>query len=160
MTETRRAAGQYDNATIGDAAVGGLFSGMIAGITMAAYLGLVNLLMGESLLETLARFAVSDDATPLLGFLLHLGVSGVYGLVYGLICQLAARHWISRAPVWLSVLIGMAYGLLLLILAWAVLLPGSTSPLKEISPSHLSIAHLIYGAALGTLTRTEENSPH
>ncbi|HEX6305704.1 MAG TPA: hypothetical protein VFZ76_16030 [Anaerolineales bacterium] len=160
MREIRSVTAQYDNATLGDAAVEGLFSGMIAGISMAAYLGMVNLMMGESLLETFARFAVSDDATPLLGFLLHLGVSGVYGLVYGLLCRLIARRWISYPFLRLSVLMGCAYGLVLLILAQVVLLPGSASPLKEISLTHLLIAHLIYGAALGILTRTEENSLH
>jgi uncharacterized membrane protein YagU involved in acid resistance len=161
MRESRGVAGKFDNATLGDAAVEGLFSGMIAGISMAAYLGIVNLIMGESLLETFARFAVNDEATPLLGFLLHLGVSGVYGLVYGLVCQLTAQRWISSSPsLWLSVLMGCAYGLILLLLALVVLLPSSASPLKEISIIHLSIAHLIFGSALGILNRTEENAPY
>lgn len=161
MRESRGVAGKFDDATLGDAAVEGLFSGMIAGIPMAVYLGAVNLIMGESLLETFARFAVNDEATPLLGFLLHLGVSGVYGLAYGLVCQLTARRWISSPSLWLSVLMGCAYGLILLLLALVVLLPGSASPLKEISIIHLAIAHLIFGSALGILTRTEEkNSSH
>lgn len=158
MRDTRSVAEQYENSTIGDAAVEGLFSGMIAGISMAIYLGLVNLILGESLLETLARFAVSDDTTPLLGFLLHLGVSGVYGLVFGLIYQITLRRWISSPSPGLSIITGSAYGVVLLLLAQVVLLPGSASPLKEISLTHLSIAHLIYGVTLGILTGAEENS--
>lgn len=160
MRDTRSVARQHENSNIGDAAVEGLFSGMIAGISMAVYLGMVNLISGESLLETLARFAVSDETTPLLGFLLHLGVSGVYGLVFGLIYQITLRRWISSPSLRSSVITGSGYGIVLFILAQLVLLPGSTSPLKEISLSHLTIAHLIFGVTLGILTGAEENSAH
>lgn len=152
MSETRSVIRQYE--TTGDVAVEGLFSGLIAGLLMALYLVLAGLTYGEGLIATLSRFATDESSTPLVGLLLHLGVSGVYGIFYNLGCQFTLRRRANAlSPLWVSV-IGGLYGLLLLAVAWTILLPSTGSPLLEIPVLHLFIAHLLFGVALGLLTYT------
>jgi hypothetical protein len=152
MSETRSVIRQYE--TTGDVAVEGLFSGLIAGLIMALYLILAGLTYGESIIASLSRFATEDGSTPLVGLLLHLGVSGVYGIFYDLGCQFTLRRRANTfSPLWVSV-IGGLYGLLLMALAWYILLPSTDSPLLETPVLHLGIAHLLYGVALGLLTYT------
>lgn len=150
MSETRSMIRRQE--TTGDVAVEGLFSGLIAGLIMALYLILAGLTYGESLIGTLSRFATDEGSTPLVGLLLHLGVSGVYGIFYDLGCQFTLRRRANvLSPLWAGA-IGGFYGFLLLVLARYVLLPSTGSPIREIPVLHLSIAHLVFGVALGLLT--------
>lgn len=134
--------------TIGDAAVDGLFSSVVAGILMAAYLVVVGLLLGEGAGTMLGRFAASGTTSPAVGALSHLAASAVYGIVFALGWRLVPRTWRRGLPAWLG---GVVYGLLLLLLAWAVILPAFDSPLREIPLLHFAVAHGVYGLALGWL---------
>jgi hypothetical protein len=137
------------NRAWGDAAVDGLLAGLAAGLLMAAYLWLAGLLQGVSIGALFARFDPGQPASPLTGALVHLAVSGVYGVAYGLGLKLAGGLPLAqRAPGWL---LGAAYGLALLGVAYGVVLPGTGSPLRELPPIHLAAAHLLYGLALGRL---------
>lgn len=129
------------NTTIGDAAVDGLLGGVAAGIAMAAYLVGVSLLGGEGL-AVLNRFD-PNAASPAVGALMHLAVSGVYGAAFGVVFK-----WVRRfnLPAWLS---GLIYGALLFALAAIVILPSSRSALGGIPTLHFGIAHLVYGLVLG-----------
>jgi hypothetical protein len=132
----------------GDAAVHGLYSGVLAGIAMAAYLVLVGLLLGDSPAVVLGHFDPNASASPLTGTVLHLATAGVYGLLYGLAWWLVFhRKPFSKLPGWL---VGLAYGLLLYVIAEAILLPGA-SPLRETVTIHFLLAHLLYGLVLGLL---------
>lgn len=136
------------HSTIGDAAVDGLLGGVVAGGAMAAYLVVVNLIAGEGI-AVLARFD-PDGASPFLGTLLHLAVSGVYGAMFGIAWKYVRR---LNVP---AVFVGLGYGIALSILAESVLLPSRRSPLAEISLIHFGLAHIIYGLVLGW--RIRQNS--
>lgn len=47
---------------------------------------------------------------------------------------------------------GAVYGLALLFVAKAVVLPAAGSPLAEIPTLHFAVAHVIYGVVLGYLS--------
>ena len=51
----------------------------------------------------------------------------------------------------MSSLIGLAYGLVLLLVARGLALTGAGAALREIPAWHLAIAHLVYGLVLGWL---------
>lgn len=129
------------NTTVGDAAVDGLLGGVAAGIVMAMYLVAVSLIGGEGL-AVLSRFD-PNGASPMIGTLLHLAVSGVYGAVFGIGWKYARR---LNVPAWL---IGLVFGGALFALAELVLSPTSPSPLAKISFVHFGIGHVIYGLTLG-----------
>ena len=136
-------------ATAGDAAVDGLLSGAAAGVVMAVYLVVIGLVMREGPGIVLSRFDPGEAPSPLTGALMHLAMAGVYGVLFALGRRFIARRpAFGRLPGWL---VGLAYGLALLILAGAVILPGTDSPLREIAFLHFALAHVIYGLTLGIL---------
>jgi hypothetical protein len=114
--------------TVGDAAVDGLISGVVAGLAMAAYLIATALLSGEGPGTVLGRFAAGETTSPVTGGLSHLAVSAAYGALFGVGWWMAARHLPRTLPAWLA---GFAYALVLLILAVAVVLPRTDSPLDR-----------------------------
>ena len=138
---------------VGDAAVDGLFGGIAAGLLMAIYLGAYAMISGEGLAVMFGRFAVGDGAAPLQGLVLHLAVSSVYGVIYGIITKsIVPAGRISR----FAALTGLLYGLLLFAVAVVVLLPMTNSALLEIPLLHFAIAHALYGLVLGTLAGRSE----
>lgn len=132
---------------LGDAAVDGLIQGLLAGGAMALYLIGVTLLAGGDVGVLLARFDAGEASSPLRGALLHLAVSGVYGMLFGLIDR-GLRARIRLPGVWLGIL----YAAVLFVIAEAVLLPGAQSPLLAIPWVHFAVAHAIYGLTLGALS--------
>jgi hypothetical protein len=84
----------------GDAAVDGLCSGVLAGAAMGLYLVLIGMRIGQGPAVVLGRFDPAGGASPLTGALAHLAVSGVYGLLFGLLGYLGTG-W-RRIPVWLA----------------------------------------------------------
>jgi len=136
--------------TAGDAIVTGLFAGLLAGLVMLVYLVITGLVTGQSPLAVLGRFAYGSNEVPLLGGLMHLAVSGIYGSFYGLIRYAIPGRRLSRFPGWLS---GMLYGLLLFVLAELILLPGIGSPLVSIPAANFALAHIVFGLVLGMIAR-------
>jgi hypothetical protein len=132
--------------TAGDAAVSGLFGGLGAGALMAAFLALAGLLAGKGLGAYWSYFAIGEGAAPFQGLLAHLAVSGVYGILFSLGWRFAQGKRFSRVPGWMA---GLVFGLLLWVLAQAVILPGTDSPLRLIPAGVLAVAHIVYGLALG-----------
>ena len=147
MTDSKR---RFEiRGTPGDAAVDGLLAGGAAGIVMAAYLGIAGLAQGFSIGATFGRFDPTGAALPITGLLIHLAVSGVYGMVYGLGRRMTAGvPGLGRLPGWLA---GGLDGAILLALAWTLVLSGADSPLLEFPRPHLAAAHGVYGLALGLL---------
>jgi len=135
--------------SLGDAAIDGLFAGVLGGLVMGVYLALAGLLLGEGPAAVFSRFALSEEHAPLTGLLLHLAVSGIYGMLFGVIWSQALRLRSFTPTPQAAVLAGDAYGLLLVLVAWFILLPASGSPLRELPFLHFAIAHLIYGGVLG-----------
>jgi hypothetical protein len=140
------------DSTIGDSAVDGLLAGLGAGIVMAIYLVAAGAIGGDSPAAVLSRFD-PGDAAPVTGALMHLAVGSVCGMVFGVGYRYLRQ---SRLPSWL---LGAIYGLALLLLAEAVILPGANSPLRAIPVWSFGAAHMLYGATLGLLVgRAVENS--
>ncbi len=130
----------------GDAAVEGLWQGLAAGIIMAVVLVIGGMLGGDSPAMTLARFGARGGVTPAAGALSHLATAGVYGIVWGVLWRLLGRR--LPLPAWAG---GLIYGLLLFLVA-QVMLIAVDSPLRDISPLSLGLAHVVYGFVLGLLT--------
>jgi hypothetical protein len=150
MTEIKTL--DYRDTTIGDAAVDGLSWGVLGGVLMAVYLEATGLLMGAGLGETLNRFNPQGGDPLLVALLLHLAVAGVYGILFGVLNRwLALLRKDVLAPL-TSAIAGTVYGMLLLLLARGVLLPGAGSALMEIPLIHFGVAHLIFGISVGLLS--------
>jgi hypothetical protein len=130
-----------------DALINGIFIGILGGLIMLLFLMLADFLAGTSPIITLQRFSVPGQATsPVLAGFLHLGVSAVYGGIFGLILyQLPGRRITGLR----KMIAGLIYGLLLYLLAITLLLPSSGSALLEVPPLVFGTAHAIYGLVLG-----------
>ena len=136
----------------GDSAVSGLLAGLVAGVAMAAFLAAAGFATGNSVAEVIARFGGSDGASPMTGLLTHLAVSGVYGIGWAYFLRMVRS--LIMAPTWL---VGLAYGLLLFLVAQGIFLVGPTL-LTGIPPLQFLIAHGIYGLTLGLSMRRKDNS--
>lgn len=140
------------NRPLGDTAVDGLLGGLLAGAAMLALLLLLGLLRGAPAAQTLGRFAAGAGGAPLVGLLLHLAVSGIYGMLFALLARgVRAIRPFGRY------LLGGAYGLLLFALARGVLLPAAGSALLAIPAPDLLLAHLAYGLVLDHRQQRIEN---
>lgn len=129
-----------------DAAVDGLFAGLMAGVIMLLFLILAGLLIGEAPDDLLMRFATGQDPNPLTGGLIHLAVSGIYGGVFSLLIHALPNRLLDHLPGWLA---GLLYGGALLLLAMNIILPGLRSPLQELPLGVLAAGHAVYGIILG-----------
>jgi hypothetical protein len=141
----------YRDISTGDAAVDGLAGGVVAGVLMAVYLEAAGLWMGEGLGRMLGRFNPQEGDPLWIAFLLHLAVAGVYGIIFGILYRAAIilrNDLLAPLP---SAVLGLVYGILLLLLARGVLLPGAGSTLMEIPLLHFGAAHLLFGVSAGLL---------
>lgn len=149
MTETKGLINKEISAS--DAAIDGLLSGVVAGLVMAAYIALSGWLTEGDPLAALALFAPDPASGPLVGVLAHLAVSGIYGVLFGVVYAGLLRRPSYNPPAWMHPLLGALYGLLLLLAAWTLLLPATGSQLQQIPLLHLAVGHGVYGALLGWL---------
>lgn len=137
--------------TIGDTAVDGLTAGLAAGVVM-----MLVLVIGGPLGQTLPRqivgyFDPAQGGSWLTGLLAHLAVSAIYGVIFALLLEGAARiRPISRPLHWL---LGAGYGLVLYGLARGALLTAVDFPLLHIATWNLILGHLVYGLVLGVQLR-------
>lgn len=130
-----------------DKLINGLFVGILAGVVMLAFLLLAGLALGETPAVILARFSVpGQETTPIASAFLHLGVSAVYGSIFGLLFHLLPLKMRRGLWKWLA---GLAFGLLLYLLASGILLPASGSLLLETPAVVLAAAHAGYGLVSG-----------
>jgi len=136
--------------TASDAAVDGLTSGLLTGAAMGLFLMAAGLAQGQSPATILGRFAISGSAAnPLEGVLLHLAVSAIYGILYGLLFWLGLRRWLSGRPSAWGALPGAAFGLLIWLAAEFILIPVSGSQAASFPAWQFALAHLLFGAILG-----------
>lgn len=149
MDKTR----SFRESSVGDTAVEGLLNGILAGIVMAVVIVGIESIAGVFPLEVLGYFAVSTDASPLLGLFTHVAVSGIYGVLFGIATMFVAHRMGNRnnLGIWLGM--GALYGLFILAVAEGVVLPRTASPLGEIPFWAFALAHLLYGLVLAWLTR-------
>ncbi len=131
---------------ISDTALDGLFSGMLAGLVMEAYLTVSGILAGLPVTEALTRLSPVNGLSPTSGLLLHFAISGIYGLLFGFFIHWLLRRHVRQYWSWLA---GLGYGIFLLLVAVFFVLPNSDSAIREIPIVHLAVAHLIFGLVLG-----------
>ena len=139
----------YQQKAIGETAVDGLLAGIGAGLVMALFLLLMGLLNGDSAAVVFGRFDVGQNHLWLTGFIIHLAVSSIYGIVFGLLYLLMVRIW--SPVVRFSWLLGLVYGLLLYAIAQTALATGVDSGLRQLTAVNLLIAHVVFGVVLGYL---------
>ena len=72
------------HSSIGDAAVSGLFGGLLGGLAMALVIILFSLFAGQGL-SYMGYFSTATPVPPLQGLLMHLAVSAIYGMLFSLI---------------------------------------------------------------------------
>ena len=129
---------------LADAVVSGLIAGLWAGLAMLAYLMVASWTLDDAPVILMTIFAPYNQPSLLTGAMLHLAVSGVYGMAYGLLWYWTPQP-VHHMPRWLG---GVLYGMLLLGLAEAVILPGPGAALTAIPLLHFALAHLVYGLVL------------
>ena len=137
-----------ERGSMGEMAVEGLFAGIAAGIAMLVYLLVSGMLTGVAASVMAGHFSIQVPPNPLQGALLHLAVSAIYGMLFGIIWIFAGR----RISCWVAAVL---YALAIYLLAVYVLLPSTGSPLLEIAPLHFGLAHLVYGLGLGFWFRSK-----
>lgn len=128
--------------SISETVVEGLFAGVAAGVVMLVYLLASGLLSGEAAGVVLGHFSIQTPPDPLQGALLHLAVSSIYGMLFGVVMSLLGRRFSAWG-------LALLYALAIYLLARWVLLPGAGSHLLDVAPLHLALAHLVYGLVLG-----------
>jgi hypothetical protein len=129
----------------GDAAVSGLFNGLLGGCAMALVIVGFSLAAGQGA-AYLGNFSSEAPAPPFQGLLMHLAVSGIYGLLFGLIRNWTLLSWLKRLPGWL---VGLGYALVLWVLAVTVLLPAARSLILAMPWVVFFTGHVAYGLVLG-----------
>ncbi len=140
-------------ASAGDAAVEGLLNGILAGIVMALFFVVVEVVSGSAPLAALGYFDVSQIGSPLNGLFVHFAVAGVYGLLFGLGWSALKRSVNFQLNPLGALGIGVVYGLLILVVAEIVILPRTSSPLRDLPLWAFGAAHLVYGIVLAELMR-------
>lgn len=129
----------------GDAAVSGLFAGLLGGCAMALVIVLFSLLAGQGL-AYLGDFSNGTPVPVLQGLLTHLAMSGIYGMLYGLVHRQVSMGRFRRLPGWLA---GLGYALLLWVFAVSVMLPAARSLILTLPWPVFFSGHLAYGLVLG-----------
>ena len=146
---TSKATSTYQQKSLGDTAVDGLLAGIGAGLVMALFLLLIGLLNGDLATAVFGRFDPGQNQQWLTGLVIHLAVSSIYGIVFGLLYLVLIQIWPSWAR--LSWLLGLAYGLLLYGVVQTALATGIDSGLVQFTAVILLLAHAIYGLVLGII---------
>jgi hypothetical protein len=133
------------HSTSGDAAVSGLFGGLLGGAAMAVVIAGCSLVSGHGL-TYLGYFSPVTPPMPLWGLLMHLAVSSIYGMLYGLIHRWVGLGRRQRVPGWLA---GLVYALALWAFAVTVLLPSTRSVMLTMPWLIFFSGHVAYGLVLG-----------
>jgi len=134
---------------VSNLAVDGLIYGLISGVAMVLSLAAFALLSGESPGAYLERFSTGELTSPIQGLLSHLAVSAIYGALFGaLIWSVLVRFSHIKT---ISIIGGLVYAALLLLLAQTAILPSTGSPLAQLPFWQWAVGHAVYGLTLGVL---------
>ncbi len=128
----------------GDAAISGLFGGLLGGLAMALVILLFSLAAGQGP-AYLGYFSTNTPFPPIQGLLMHLAVSSIYGMLYGLMLFWTRLERL-KVPGWLA---GLIYALLLWVFAVTVLLPAAQSLMLRLPWYVFFGGHVAYGLVLG-----------
>ncbi len=142
---------------IGFSAVGGIIGGIIMGILAMAASSMG--LMSFSIFDVASNM-IFNKVDLVMGWLIHLMMSLVYGIVFGIIIFLLLTQFGQEEPdVTKSLIIGLVYGFILMIIAAMVmmLMPPEVNGEKidilanMLDPLMMLVAHLVYGAVTGVV---------
>lgn len=147
--ERNRALVARTRHSAGEAAADGLLAGIAGGLAMAGVLVAAGMLNGEAPAATLARFDATGSGRAIMGLLFHLGVSAVYELIFGVMYRLLGRGRMAGPAG--GALLGIAYGMLLWLVAWALSTLPAAETLRQMPELPFAAAHAEYGALLGWL---------
>lgn len=142
----------------GDLAVDGIFTGIEAGIIMAAFLVAVSAQNQISPVELLSAFSINSYPTWISGILTHLAVSSIYGIFFNLGIYFFFRKSSNLKVSFFVPFSGLIYGSLLWIAAEYFLFGLTAFQLKDMPANILLVAHLIYGLVLGILVQRRRRS--
>ncbi|HLZ21271.1 MAG TPA: hypothetical protein VKQ30_04025 [Ktedonobacterales bacterium] len=146
----------------GDVIRWGLIAGLVGGIVMAMFMMIVTALAGMGFLAPVYAIAATfhpswamtrgfDLAPLVVGLMLHMMNSAVFGLIFTLL----ARWLLPRArSLPASAVAGMVWGLLLLAVNQAIVLPLVDTPMATATSGIFGwwlIGHLMYGGVLGMI---------
>lgn len=148
---THQKKGFSKQLTLGDAAVNGLCSGMIAGFVMFFYLVIFGQWQGIGVGTMFGRFDLADGKSIVIGLVVHLALTAVYGIIFGTLCQMLGQ-WVTLQINW-AIALGALYGLGLFLVAQLTFIstPDVAFSLVEIPAFQFLIAHGLYGLVLGWL---------
>jgi hypothetical protein len=133
---------RYEHLSTLDAALSGIFIGGLAGLPMAIYLVAAVLVGGYFFYPGMAISTF---------FLVHLAVSGAYGLLYSVGANYLFGVLKGTPTAILAVIQGAFYASLLFAIAILFILPAARTVQFEIPLVHTGIAHFIYGIFLSLL---------
>mgnify|MGYP001812357858 CR=1 FL=1 len=130
-------------------AVDGVIYGVVAGAAMFASLMVLAILTGDTPGVILARFSSGGITSPVLGLVGHLGVSAIYGALFGVFAwPLLSRFSTNKIS---AVFGGILYAGFLILFAQIALLPGTNSSLSQFPFWQWVLGHVIYGLVLGSM---------
>jgi hypothetical protein len=135
------------NKSTGDSAADGVLVGLVAGVASGLLLVIIGLFSGDDPTVVLARFNIGLADSALVGGLIHMATSTVYGIGFGILYQTVYKRWLVIDR-W-SWLVGVLYGLLLLLIAEAALIAGIETGLREVPFLAFAAFHIVYGFTLG-----------
>jgi uncharacterized membrane protein YagU involved in acid resistance len=121
-----------------------LLGGIAGGLAGGVLFGVLMQMMG--LIEMVGALIGQDS--PAVGWLVHLGISLLFGLGYALIFGAASTSW-GRA-----VAFGAAYGVMWWVLGALLIMPARLGmPVFQLGEMQLQslVGHLLYGIALGAV---------
>jgi hypothetical protein len=130
-------------------AVDGVIYGLVAGAAMFASLMILAILSGDAPGVILTRFSGGGITSPFLGIFGHLGVSAIYGVLFGvLVWPLLSR---TSSRIISAGFGGILYAGFLILLAQFVILPGMNSSLIQFPFWQFALGHVVYGLVLGSM---------
>lgn len=91
-----------------------------------------------------------------IGWIVHLAIGAILGLVYAFTLGVAVRGWIS------GIVIGLLYGAIAWVVGWLLILPPLLDmPVFEVDDQALTAlgGHLLYGLVLGLVLASALVSP-
>lgn len=134
----------------GDVAIDGLGAGLAGGIVSASVFLVLGLFSGNSTLNIFRGFDATANGSALLGTVMHLAVSVIYGAIFAILLNLIIPVWPAARRI--SWLLGIIYGLVLMLLAEVIFFSGFNSQLGELSLIDFTLFHIAYGVTLGIVS--------
>ena len=133
-------------AVVKPSAVSGVKAGIVAGLGGGMVFGMLMAMMG--MLPMVAGLVKSDS--PIVGFMVHMGISAFIGAVYGLFADRLPTSWIAVA------IAGAVYGMIWWVLGALIAMPvmrGMSQMVFVIEqPQIMSLmGHVIYGVVMAVL---------